>query len=255
MINAYRSTLLDGARGVAHAFCGRKGGVSTGVFASLNCGPGSGDDPALVAENRARALRCVDARDLVTLYQIHSAEAVVAAVPWTRETAPKADGMATNVRGLALGILTADCAPVLFADPHAGVVGAAHAGWKGAFSGVIEATVERMIALGAQREHIFACVGPSISQENYEVGPEFFDRFVAADADDHEYFEPSAKPGHWRFDLVGYVLKRIANAGVTRDDDLDLCTYAREDDLFSFRRTTHRGEADYGRNLSLIALT
>jgi polyphenol oxidase len=255
VINAYRSTLLDDAKGVAHAFCGRKGGVSSGVFASLNCGPGSGDDLARVAENRTRALKTVSARDLVTLYQIHSAEAVIADAPWTRETAPRADGMATNVPGLALGILTADCAPVLFADPDARVIGAAHAGWKGAFGGVIEATVERMLSLGARREKILACVGPSITQENYEVGPEFFDRFVEADADDQEFFDPSGKPGHWRFDLVGYVLKRIANAGVTRDDDLDRCTYALEQDLFSFRRATHRGETDYGRNLSLIALT
>jgi hypothetical protein len=200
-------------------------------------------------------LSTVDAGDLVTLYQIHSAEAVAALSPWTRETAPRADGMATNVRGLALGILTADCAPVLFADPAAGVIGAAHAGWKGALGGVIEATVERMLSLGARRESILACVGPSISQKNYEVGPEFFDRFVAADAEDQEYFESSNRPAHWRFDLTGYVLKRIANAGVNRGDDLDLCTYTLEDRLFSFRRATHRGETDYGRNLSLIALT
>lgn len=255
MINAYRSTLLDQAKGVAHAFCGRKGGVSAGLFASLNCGPGSGDDPALVAENRARALKSVYARELVTLYQIHSPEAVTVTAPWTREAAPRADGMATNVKGLALGILTADCAPVLFADAEAGVIGAAHAGWKGAFGGVIEATIEQMLMLGARREGIVACVGPSITQNNYEIGPEFFDRFVEADANDAEFFDPSGKPSHWHFDLTGYVLKRIANAGVGRDDDLDLCTYALESDLFSFRRATHRGETDYGRNLSLIALT
>lgn len=255
MINAYRSPLFDDASRIAHVFCGRRGGVSTGVFASLNCGPGSGDDLALVAENRARALKAVDASHLNTLYQIHSGEAVVAAAPWTRETAPKADGMSANARGLALGILTADCAPVLFADAQAGVIGAAHAGWKGAFSGVIEATVDKMVSLGANRAAIAACVGPTISQENYEVGPEFFDRFVAADGNDEAFFKPSNRAAHWRFDLVGYVLKRIANAGVERSGELDLCTYAREADFFSFRRATHRGETDYGRNLSLIALT
>lgn len=254
MINVVHSARLADAKGVAHAFCGRRGGVSAGVFASLNCGPGSSDDPAAVAENRARALKTVYARDLNTLYQIHSAEAVSVAAPWTRETAPRADGMATNVRGLALGILTADCAPVLFADAQAGVIGAAHAGWKGAFSGVIEATVEKMCALGAQSKNIVACVGPTITQENYEVGPEFFDRFVAAAPKDEEFFEPSGRAAHWRFDLTGYVLKRIALAGIVQDDDIDHCTYALERDYFSFRRTTHRGEADYGRNLSLIAL-
>lgn len=247
--------LLDDAKGVAHAFCGRKGGVSSGLFLSLNCGPGSGDDPVLVAENRKRAVKTVYAQDLNTLYQIHSAEAVIVTAPWTRETAPKADGMATNVKGLALGILTADCAPVLFADPGAGVIGAAHAGWKGAFGGVIEATVEKMVALGAHPENIIAVVGPAISQENYEVGPEFFDRFVAADANDAEFFDPAPKAAHWHFDLTGYVLKRIANAGITQDDDLADCTYAKESEFFSFRRATHRGETDYGRNLSLIALT
>jgi polyphenol oxidase len=255
LINAIHSTHLKNAAGVSHAFCGRNGGVSTGVFASLNCGPGSGDDPAAVAENRVRALKTVSASHVNTLYQIHSAQAVIATAPWTRETAPQADGMATNVKGLALGILTADCAPVLFADPKAGVIGAAHAGWKGAFAGVIEATVEKMLVLGARSEDTLAFIGPTISQVNYEVGAEFFDRFVEVDPKDIEFFEPALRPARWEFDLVGYVLKRISSTGIEVCGDVGCCTYARESEFFSFRRATHRGEADYGRNLSLIVLT
>jgi polyphenol oxidase len=255
LIDAIRATHLEKAAGVSHAFCGRQGGVSKGVFSSLNCGPGSGDDPAAVAENRKRALALVGAKHVNTLYQIHSAEAVIVTEPWTRETAPKADGMATNVRGLALGILTADCAPVLFADAKAGVIGAAHAGWKGAFSGVIEATMDKMLALGARAEDTIAFIGPTISQSSYEVGSEFFDRFVGLDPKDAQFFEASHRPAKWEFDLVGYVLKRIAATGIEVRGDVGYCTYGREAEFFSFRRATHRGEADYGRNLSLIALT
>lgn len=197
----------------------------------------------------------VAADRLVTLYQIHSAETVSVTSPWNREGAPKADGMATREKGLALGILTADCAPILFADADAGVIGAAHAGWKGALTGVIEATVETMIGLGADRDRIAACIGPCISQANYEVGPEFFDRFALADPQNENFFEPSSRKSYWRFDLAGYAMMRLAAAGVAHAEAVDRCTYADEAALFSFRRTTHRGEPDYGRNLSLIVLS
>jgi hypothetical protein len=255
VINVAQSKVLSSQNGIAHAFFGRRGGVSTGLFASLNCGPGSGDAPEAVAENRARALRQIGAHHLNTLYQIHSPDAVVVTAPWTRETAPRADGMTTNVSGLALGILTADCAPILFADPEAKVIGAAHAGWKGAFTGVIESTIAQMETLGAQRRRIAAVIGPAIGQANYEVGPEFFDRFVAADQADADFFEPSKRAAHWRFDLAGYVHQRLDRCGLAQVESLDICTYANERDYFSFRRATHAGENDYGRNLSVIALT
>ena len=199
-------------------------------------------------------MSAVGAERLVTLYQVHSAAAVAVTSPWTRESAPQADGMATREKGLALGILTADCAPVLFADAEGGVIGAAHAGWKGALSGVIEATVEAMIGLGADRDRIAACIGPCITQANYEVGPEFFDRFAAADPRNDNFFEPSPRKSYWRFDLAGYAMTRLAAAGVAHAEALDLCTYADDAARFSFRRTTHRGEPDYGRNISLIVL-
>lgn len=254
-MNAIRSALLDGCAGVSHAFCGRQGGVSQGLFASLNCGPGSGDDPAHVAENRARVAGLVGAQHVNTLYQIHSGEAVIAQAPWTRETAPKADGMASAETGLALGVLAADCAPVLFADPVARVVGAAHAGWKGALDGVVEATVAAMERLGAERARIVAAIGPCIGVDAYEVGPEFFDRFALANAGWNVFFEPSGRRGHWRFDLESFVLMRLEQARVGRFEALSRCTYAGEEDYFSFRRATHRAEPDYGRNLSAILLT
>jgi YfiH family protein len=225
--------------GTAHGFFGRAGGVSQGIFASLNCGPGSGDARADVVENRRRVSEAMGAK-LLTLYQIHSAEAVVVGEPW--EQGPQADAMATNVAGLALGILTADCAPVLFADMEARVIGAAHAGWKGAVGGVTDSAIAAMETLGASRARIAAAVGPCISQANYETGPEFRERF------DAKYFAGR------RFDLEGYVAERLAAAGIGSVERVSACTYAREDDFFSFRRATHRGEKDYGRQVSAIAL-
>jgi polyphenol oxidase len=225
---------------VAHGFFGRAGGVSEGIFASLNCGPGSGDAREAVNENRRRATQALSpGAALLTLYQIHSAEAVAVTEAW--ETGPKADAMATNVPGLALGILTADCAPVLFADREAGVIGAAHAGWKGALAGVTDAAIAKMEQLGAKRTRIAAAIGPCIAQASYEVGPEFAPRFGAFVADRH-------------FDLEGYVAKRLADAGLVRVSRLAADTYAREADFFSYRRTTHRRETDYGRQLSAIVL-
>lgn len=243
---------LSNATGIAHGFFGRKGGVSEGIFHSLNCGPGSGDVREHVMENRRRALSALGGTHLVTLYQIHSPNAVIVTEAW--EQGPRADAMVTNVSGLALGILTADCAPVLFADAQARVIGATHAGWKGAISGVIESALEKMESLGADRARIRAAIGPCISQQNYEVGPEFIARFSEADKSNERFFVPSDKSGHWRFDLSGYVEARLRAAGVARAERLDACTYGREEDFYSFRRATHRDERDYGRQLSAIVL-
>jgi YfiH family protein len=243
---------LSQISGLSHGFFGRQGGVSEGIFASLNCGPGSGDLREHVTENRNRVSMALGAENLLTLYQIHSPNAVTASGPW--EQGPQADAIATNVPGIALGILTADCAPVLFADPQARVIGAAHAGWKGAFTGVLASVVEKMESLGADRRRISAAIGPCISRANYEVGPEFIARFADADADNTRFFVPSDKPDHWRFDLEGYVVYRLREAGLANTEPLSVCTYARESEFFSFRRATHRGEKDYGRQVSAIVL-
>jgi hypothetical protein len=243
--------------GIAHGFFGREDGVSTGIFASLNCGPGSGDVRDRVIENRKRALQELtsDAKaQLLTLYQIHSNKAVAVTEPWDFGQGPQADAMATNIRGLALGILTADCAPVLLADTDAQVIGAAHAGWNGALAGVIESAIGAMEQLGADRTRIAAAIGPCIGQENYEVGPEFLAKFRAADAENTRWFEPSGRPDHFRFDLPGFVEASLRQSHLSRNETIGGCTYAQEDRFFSFRRATHRGEQDYGRQLSAILL-
>ncbi|HXC54848.1 MAG TPA: peptidoglycan editing factor PgeF [Rhizomicrobium sp.] len=247
---------------VAHGFFGRTGGVSEGLYAALNCGPGSGDARAHVIENRRRVGEALGAAAPVTLGQTHSATAVTVTAPWRigevpaddAKTIPPGDAMVTAVPGIALGILTADCAPILFADAEARVIGAAHAGWKGALTGVVEATLAAMAALGAQRARIAAAIGPCISQQNYEVGPEFRDRFVGADAGNARYFIAGARTGHDRFDLPAYVAARLRDAGVDRIERIAGCTYARDADFFSFRRATHRGETAYGREISAIVL-
>lgn len=248
---------LSAMPGVAHAFFGRTGGVSTGIYASLNCGPGSGDAHEAVMENRRRALARLlpgdDAR-LVTLYQVHGSDTVAANDAWEPGAAPRADAVVTTRRGLALGILAADCAPVLLADPEAGVIGAAHAGWKGALAGIAGSVVAAMIALGAQAPRIRAAIGPCISQANYEVGPEFRERFLAALPGSDRYFDPGSRIGHSQFALETFVADRLAAAGVGSVAALGACTYAAPERFFSYRRTTHRGEPDYGRNLSAIAL-
>lgn len=242
--------------GVVHGFFGRQGGVSGGIFASLNCGYGSSDDQASVRENRTRVANWLGTSEpqILTLYQIHSAETVHVTDLWSRPTAPKADGMATTMKGVALGVLAADCAPVLFADAEAGVVGAAHSGWKGAIGGVSEATVALMEKLGAKRSRIRAAVGPCIGQASYEVGPEFRERFVEHAATNARYFVPSRRAEHWQFDLPGYVAMRLSGIGLAAVEALNVCTYANHDRYFSFRQTTHRQEPDYGRNLSVIML-
>ena len=246
-----QSEALAGLEGVAHAFLGREGGVSTGLYAGLNCGFGSRDDRQAVAENRRRALAAVGAERLAVLHQAHSAEAAALRAP---PRSLRADGMATDRPGLALGILTADCAPVLFADAQAGVVGAAHAGWRGALAGVLEATLERMEGLGAAAGRIAAAVGPCIAQASYEVGAEFRERFEAADAENARWFVPAARPGHFRFDLSGYAAARLARAGLASVEALPADSCAEADRFFSHRRARLQGETDYGRQLSLILL-
>ncbi len=241
---------------VSHGFFGRKGGVSAGLYDSLNCGPGSGDERASVMENRARARAALSPdAPLVTLYQVHGVQAVTVSAAWEIIENPKADAMATDKSGIALGILTADCAPVLLADPAAHVIGAAHAGWGGALAGVAELVVAAMERLGARRERISAAVGPCISRASYEVGPEFKPRFIAADPANERFFERSEREGHWQFDLPAYVAHRLRQSGVGAVEAVPACTYRNEADFFSYRRTTHRKEADYGRQLSAIMLT
>ena len=241
---------------IRHAFFTRSGGVSQGVYASLNGGVGSNDAPDKVAENRARmaAALGVPADRLLTAYQIHSPDVVVADRPWTRENRPRADAIVTRTPALAIGISTADCGPLLLADAEAGVIGAAHAGWRGALTGVIEAAIAAMEQLGAERSRIAAALGPTIRQPNYEVGPEFVARFLAADADNARFFAPSDRAGHAMFDLAGYIADRLQRAGIGKFEDLGLCTYAEPARFFSYRRTTKLGEADYGRHINAIAL-
>lgn len=244
----------DNLKGVAHGFFTREGGVSGGIFASLNCGPGSGDDAQNVIENRDRVRETLGAESLVSLYQIHSPKAVTVTKTWGYDERPQADAMATNVPGIALGILTADCTPVLFADSQAGVIGAAHAGWKGALGGVTDSVVAEMETLGADRSRIAAAVGPCISQVNYEVGAEFGEAFRNADSANARFFVPSNRAAHMRFDLEAYVVHRLHVAGLKNVTALHACTYARESEFFSYRRATHRDEKDYGRQISAIAL-
>ncbi len=247
---------LSALPGIRHAFFTREGGVSEGIFASLNGGLGSADDPAAVAENRRRmAGRLgVGPEALMSLYQIHSAEAVVVERPWAATDRPRADAMATRMPGIALGIGTADCGPILFADAEVRVIGAAHAGWKGAFTGVIEATLRAMEGLGADRSRIVAVLGPTIGPAAYEVGPEFVERFRAAGVETERFFRHSARDGHAMFDLPAFIGHRMGEAGVGSFVDLGLCTYSDETRFFSYRRTTHRGEPDYGRLIAGIAL-
>ncbi|HEY6832328.1 MAG TPA: peptidoglycan editing factor PgeF [Pseudolabrys sp.] len=241
---------------IRHAFFTRSGGVSDGIYASLNGGVGSDDAPDNVAQNRARmaeALGVAPGR-LLTPYQIHSPDVVVAEEPWTHEARPRADAVITRTPGLAIGVSTADCGPLLFADDQAGVIGAAHAGWRGAFTGVIEATVVAMEKLGADRSRIAVALGPTIRQPNYEVGPEFVERFLAAEVDNARFFGPSQRAGHAMFDLTGYIADRVGRAGLANFEDLGLCTYAEPERFYSYRRTTQRGEPDYGRHVNAIAL-
>lgn len=241
---------------IRHAFFTRAGGVSQGVYASLNGGVGSQDSPDQVAENRARMAVAlgVTPGHLLTPYQIHSPDVVVVDKPWTSETRPRADAVVTREPKLAIGVSTADCGPLLFADDKARVVGAAHAGWRGAFTGVIEATVAAMEKLGADRGNITAALGPTIRQANYEVGPEFVERFLAADAGNARFFTDAEHAGHAMFDLTGYIAAQVERSGIVKFEDLGLCTYAEPERFYSYRRSTHLNEPDYGRHINAIAL-
>jgi purine-nucleoside/S-methyl-5'-thioadenosine phosphorylase / adenosine deaminase len=241
--------------GVSHGFFTRQGGVSSGIYASLNCGPGSRDDAANVVENRARVAELLGAEPgkLITIFQKHTAAAVIAETPWT-DTPPEADAIVTRTPGLAIGVLTADCAPVLLCDGDARVIAAAHAGWKGALGGIIEATVEAMRKLGAKPERISAAIGPTISQDAYEVGAEFVERFVAEEPGSAAFFITDESSGEPHFDLPAYVGERLARAGIGSIADLGFCTYCEETRLFSYRRSQHHGEEDYGRQISAIVL-
>lgn len=247
---------LTGTIGVRHAFFTRDGGVSEGLYQSLNCGFGSDDDPVNVTENRRRVCDAlgVPATALITPYQVHGTSVVTVEKTWSHEAAPKADGLATRVPGIALGILTADCAPVLFADRESGVIGACHAGWRGALDGIVDATVAAMENLGAQRAQIRASIGPCIAQASYQVGPEFRDQFLAKGSSNEIYFRGDAEGRH-RFDLPGYVMERLRRAGIPHPAWVAHDTCADDQRLFSYRRATHNGEADFGRGLSAIVLT
>ncbi len=249
-IDVITSSALTGTH---HGFLGRRGGVSSGIFASLNVGLGSSDDPAAVTTNRSRAIEAVAPNaELVTLYQIHSPKVVTITAP--RAERPQADAMVTRTRGLLLGILTADCAPVLFADLAADVVGAAHAGWKGALGGVTDATVAAMEALGASRANIRAAIGPCIARKSYEVSEDFMTVFANDDPSNERFFA-GGRAGHAYFDLEGYVAHRLYAAGVGTVDALGLDTLTDAERFFSYRRTTLAGEPDYGRQISLIGLS
>ena len=252
---ALRSGALQ-APGVAHAFFTRRGGVSSGLYASLNGGVGSRDEPRSVAENRARMAAAigVSADRLLVPYQVHSPDALVVEAPWADDSRPRCDALVSATRGLGLAVTGADCGVLLFADPGRGIIGAAHAGWKGALTGVVEATVAAMERLGARRGDVAAALGPTIRQDSYEVGPEFVARFIESDAGATRFFAPSARQGHAMFDLPGFIATRVEQAGVGRFEDLALDTYADESRFFSYRRATHRGEADYGRLVAAIAL-
>ena len=250
LVEVSRAAVLEG---LPHGFLGRRGGVSGGEVAGLNVGPGSGDDPDLIAENRARAVAAVlPGARLVTVYQVHSADCL-AAGDWPDAERPHADALVTDRPGLLLGILTADCAPVLLADREAGVVGAAHAGWKGAIGGVTDSTLAAMERLGALRERIVAAVGPCIAMASYEVDEGFRERFIADHAANAAFFRAGA-PGHHQFDLEAYVAVRLRRAGIAKVETLGEDTYAQPGRFFSYRRATHRGEAAYGRQISLIGI-
>lgn len=249
------SPLLSAIPGLRHAFFTRHGGVSDGVYQSLNGGIGSNDDPANVRENRRRMAEQmgVAAGHLLSAYQIHSPDAVVATGPWQGSARPKADAIVTRSEGLAIGVSTADCGPVLLVDPNARVIGAAHAGWKGALTGILESTIATMERLGAERSGMVAAIGPLIRQQSYEVGGEFVERFLEADADNAAFFLPADREGHAMFDLGGFIRMRLENAGVLMIDDLGIDTYS-DERFFSYRRSVHRSEPDYGRHIHAIAL-
>jgi YfiH family protein len=242
--------------GIRHGFFTRHGGVSAGVYESLNGGTGSEDAPVNIAENRARMAKSLGVAPdrFLTCYQIHSPQVVVAEAPWPAAERPRADAIVTKVPELAIGVSTADCGPILFADAEARVIGASHAGWRGALTGVIEATVTAMEKLGAARQRIIAAAGPMIRQPNYEVGQDMMDRFVSIEPNTVRFFKKGERPEHFMFDLGGFIASRLRRARVEQIEDLGHCTYADPAQFYSYRRTTHRSERDYGRHINAIAL-
>jgi len=252
----FEATSFSGIDGITHGFFTREGGVSGGVYDSLNCGYGSGDDRAFVSENRRRIAGHLGARhdDVVTLYQVHSATALAIDRPFPAGSRPKADALVTKTPGLAIGALAADCAPVLFADPEARVIGAAHSGWRGAISGILAATVDAMVALGADRGRIRAAVGPTIHQAAYEVGPEFESQFLEVTPTHARFFSKPTARAKAHFDLPGFCMHQLAETGIGQVETIGKCTYENESLLFSYRRKTHLGENDYGRQISAIVL-
>ena len=247
------AALLDAA-GASHGFFGRAGGVSSGLFSALNTGLGTGDDIEAVRENRARCAGALRAERLITLHQVHSADAVVVHAPWADDARPRADGMATDIPGVALGVLAADCMPFLFFDPVARVIGAAHAGWRGALAGVLEATVAAMERLGAESPRIIAALGPCLRQPNFEVGIDVLDAFTSRDARAARFFAAGVSAEKRQLDLAGFGRWRLAEVGLRAIDDLKICTVAAPQDYFSYRAARRANEADYGRNLSAISL-
>jgi YfiH family protein len=241
--------------GLAHGFFTRRGGVSEGIYASLNCGIGSKDGPEAVRENRARVARHLGARQVITAYQVHGTSAVVVDEASTGRERPKADALVTATRGLAIGVLTADCCPILLADAEAGVVGAAHAGWRGALAGVAEAALAAMEGLGAARRRVLAAVGPCIGASVYEVGPEFEAQFIAHDSASGRFFARATPQSRPTFDLSGYAAQRLRQAGVAVVRAAETCSFSAHDSFFSYRRSQLCGEADYGRQISAIVLT
>ena len=250
----YGSSLLSAIPGLRHAFFTREGGVSGGIYEGLNGGLGSNDDAAHVAENRRRMAEQMGVAPdrFLSVHQIHSPDAVVATGPWQGDK-PRADALVTRTEGLAIGVTAADCGPILFVDPVARVIGAAHAGWKGALTGIIESTVDAMEKLGADRSGVVAAIGPLIRQHSYEVGGEFVERLLDAAADNAAYFIPADRAGHSMFDLAGYIRMRLENAGVLMIDDIGVDTYS-DERFYSYRRSVHRKEPDYGRHVHAIAL-
>jgi YfiH family protein len=252
----FGSSLLAAIPGLRHAFFTREGGVSGEIYESLNGGLGSNDDPANVLENRRRMAEQMGVvpENFISVHQVHSPDAVVATGPWPDDTRPRADAIVTRTEGIAIGVTAADCGPILFADAGARVIGAAHAGWKGALTGVLESTIEAMEKLGADRSGIVAAIGPLIRQHSYEVGGEFVERFLDADGENKSFFIPSVRTGHAMFDLAGFIRMRLENAGVLMIDDIGVDTYS-DERFFSYRRSVHRKEPDYGRHIHAIALT
>ena len=258
-VKRLQSQVLARLGGVRHGFFTRVGGVSRGIYASLNCGPGSGDHPDCVAENRTRVMRALGLSGgadvpLNTLAQFHSAEVVTLDRPFAVGRHPHADALVTATPGVAVGVLAADCVPVLISDTRGAAVGAVHAGWKGALGGVIEASVAAIGVLGISAGRLVACIGPCIQQTSYEVGAELRDRFLAHDAQNRAYFRDLSRDGHFTFDLPAYVAHRVEASGVAEVDRMMQDTYTEESRFFSYRRATHRREPDYGRQVSVIVL-